>query len=42
MDPRAIGKLDLLSIQQTLPALIAVNELEAGKAGWDGSEATAQ
>jgi hypothetical protein len=39
MDPRAIGKWDMLSIQQTL---IAINELEAGKAGWDGSETTAQ
>jgi hypothetical protein len=33
MDPRAIGRWDMLSLQQTLPAVIAMDELEAGSGG---------
>jgi hypothetical protein len=33
MDPRAIGRWSMLSLQQTLPAVIAMDELEAGHCG---------
>jgi broad specificity phosphatase PhoE len=36
MDPRAIGKWDMMSYQQTYPAIVALDELEAGIEGRDG------
>ena len=36
MDPRAVGAYDMMSIQQTLPAIIALDEAEAGKDGAGG------
>lgn len=33
MDPRAIGKWDMRSIAETFPAVVAMDELEAGKDG---------
>ncbi len=33
MDPRAIGKWDMRSIVETFPAVVAMDELEAGKDG---------
>jgi len=36
MDPRAIGRWDGMSISQTLPAIVALDELEAGKDGKGG------
>jgi len=36
MDPRAIGKWDMMSYSQTLPAVMAMDELEAGISGEGG------
>lgn len=33
MDPRAIGKWDMMSMAETFPAVVALDELEAGKDG---------
>jgi len=36
MDPRAIGKWDTMSFAETFPAVVALDELEAGKDGKGG------
>eukprot|EP00980_Cylindrotheca_fusiformis_P010634 scaffold2366_cov115-Cylindrotheca_fusiformis.AAC.8 len=36
MDPRGIGQWDMMSYSQTLPAVIALDEQEAGKQGKEG------
>jgi broad specificity phosphatase PhoE len=36
MDPRAIGRWDMMSYSQTLPAVMAMDEAEAGPSGSGG------